>query len=67
MAVLGTNREVGADEDDFHVFKRQTTEIDQGEIKEEEMKRLLRIGSGAQSSNAKSSGTTKPSTKVVYF
>lgn len=69
LAVLGTSREAGADEDDFHVFKRRTTEMDRGEKKEEQMRRLTRIGSGAQSSKLTSSGITPQPLikKVVYF
>jgi len=32
--VLGTGREAGADEDDFHTFKRRTTEVERDEKQE---------------------------------
>jgi zinc finger CCHC domain-containing protein 9 len=59
-AVLGTGHEAGADEDDFHIFKRQTTAINREERKEEQTKRSI---------DAKPFGTTPRSSikKVVYF
>ena len=67
-AILGTGHEAGADEDDFHIFKRQTTAIDREEKQLEQTRRLLRVESGAQSINANPIGTTpKPPIKVIYF
>jgi len=68
LAVLGVGREAGADEDDFHIFKRQTTEMDRGEKREQQQKRLLRNGADTQTSIVKSVGNeSKPTKKVVYF
>lgn len=67
-AVLGTGREVGADEDDFHVLKRNTKELDRGDRMEERMRRLLRTKAGVISNNVKPGAVPKPSVKkVVYF
>ncbi|KAF9467430.1 hypothetical protein BDZ94DRAFT_1280427 [Collybia nuda] len=67
--VLGVSREAGADEDDFHVFKRHTTELNRGEKQEEKIKRSLDIKAGASSGIIKPFGNvSKPSTKkVVHF
>ena len=66
MAVLGTGPEAGADEDDFHIFNRRTTEVDRDEKAEEKKKRLLNIKAGAHSGVVRSFGNVpKPSTKKV--
>ena len=36
---VGTGQEGGADEDDFHTFKRRTLEVDKAEKVEEKVKR----------------------------
>lgn len=66
--VLGTGREAGADEDDFHTFKRNTIEIDRDEKKESRLKEMLDIRAGALSGAVKPTGIIpQPTKKVVVF
>lgn len=67
--VLGTGREAGADEDDFHTFKRHTTELDRDEKQEDKIKRSLDIKAGAHSGVVQTFGNVPkpPTKKVVYF
>ncbi|KII92610.1 hypothetical protein PLICRDRAFT_103776 [Plicaturopsis crispa FD-325 SS-3] len=67
--LLGTGQEAGADEDDFHTFKRRRVEIDQDERQEEKAKRALDVKAGVHSGVVKSFGRPAPpaSKKVVYF
>lgn len=65
---MGVGRNIGADEDDFHSFKRRKTEVDQGEKEEEKVKRLIDIKAGVHSGVLKSFGkSVAPPKKVVYF
>lgn len=65
--VFGTGREVGADEDDFHSFKRKTSEIDQEEKQENKLK-LLEVKTGAHSGVVKAYGAAPArQKKVVVF
>ncbi|KAF8971225.1 hypothetical protein BDZ97DRAFT_1651625 [Flammula alnicola] len=66
--VLGTGREAGPDEDDFHLFKRRTTEIERDEKKETKLKEMLDIKAGALSGAVKAYGNVPPpKKKVVVF
>lgn len=59
----------GADEDDFHTFKRHTAQIDREEKTEEKTKKMLDVKAGALSGIVKAYG--KPAVpakkKVVVF
>lgn len=59
----------GADEDDFHTFKRHTAQIDREEKTEEKTKKMLDVKAGALSGIVKAYG--KPvvlaKKKVVVF
>ncbi|KAI9463673.1 hypothetical protein BJY52DRAFT_1202944 [Lactarius psammicola] len=61
--LLGTGREAGADEDDFHMIRRRNLEIDRDERKEAKAERA-----GVVAGVVKASGRTsiKPN-KVVHF
>ncbi|KAJ7046848.1 hypothetical protein C8F04DRAFT_211898 [Mycena alexandri] len=67
--MFGTGREAGADEDDFHTFKRRKVEVDYDEKQEVKMKRLIDVKAGAHSGIVKPFGTNpvKPIKKVVFF
>ncbi|KIM45524.1 hypothetical protein M413DRAFT_342817 [Hebeloma cylindrosporum] len=67
--VLGTGREAGPDEDDFHMFKRRTTEIDRDEKQETKLKEMLDLRAGVLSGSVKAFGNVPPSVKkkVVVF
>ncbi|KAI0650004.1 hypothetical protein C8Q79DRAFT_941885 [Trametes meyenii] len=68
--VLGTGREAGADEDDFHTFKRINAEVDQAEKAEERAKRRAEVKVGAHSGVVKAFGNSAPAAKkkkVVFF
>ncbi|TCD70351.1 hypothetical protein EIP91_003703 [Steccherinum ochraceum] len=66
---VGTGQEVGADEDDFHSFKRRTAEVNREEKGEDKMKRMQAVKQGAHSGVVKAFGqapSVKPR-KVVAF
>ncbi|KAF8894327.1 hypothetical protein CPB84DRAFT_1816117 [Gymnopilus junonius] len=66
--VFGTGKEAGADEDDFHSFKRRTTEIDRDEKKETKLKEMLDVKTGKHSGVVKAFGNAPaPPKKVVVF
>jgi len=60
---------IGADEDDFHTFKRRTAQIERDEKKEEKAKRMMDMKAGAHSGVVKAFGKppVPPTKKVVYF
>lgn len=68
--MLGTGREAGPDEDDFHTFKRKTTEVDRDEKQATKRKEMLELRTGAHSGVVKAFGNV-PSVmakkKVVVF
>ena len=68
-AVLGTGREAGPDEDDFHTFKRRTTEVDHDEKQATKRKQMLELRAGAHSGIVKAFGNVPAMTKkkVVVF
>lgn len=67
--MLGTGREAGADEDDFHAFKRRKTEVERDERHEDKVKRLLDVKAGAHSGVVRPFGNVPSISvkKVVYF
>ncbi|KAG6335692.1 hypothetical protein ID866_3398 [Astraeus odoratus] len=68
-AVFGTGKEAGADEDDFHVFKRKNVEVSKDENRDKERK-LQDVKAGARTKAIKSCGKptlTPGRAKVVYF
>ncbi|KAI0771851.1 hypothetical protein BD413DRAFT_546569 [Trametes elegans] len=68
--LLGTGREAGADEDDFHTFKRINAEVDKAEKVEERVKRRAEVKVGAHSGVVKAYGDAPPAgkkKKVVFF
>ncbi|KAJ7774515.1 hypothetical protein DFH07DRAFT_102143 [Mycena maculata] len=66
--MFGVGREAGADEDDFHIFKRRRTEVDRDEKQEHKLKSLADVKAGAHSGIVQSFGVSplKPK-KVVFF
>ncbi|EGO00486.1 hypothetical protein SERLA73DRAFT_136388 [Serpula lacrymans var. lacrymans S7.3] len=68
-AFLGIGHDAGADEDDFHMFKRRAGETDAEEMSKEGVKRRANIRMGQRSGVVKAFGE-KPLTtskKVVFF
>ena len=67
--VLGTGREAGADEDDFHMFKRRIIEVERDEKQEAKLKEMLDVRAGALSGTVKAFGNVPASVrkKVVVF
>lgn len=68
--LLGTGREAGADEDDFHTFKRVNAEVDEAQKAEERTKRRLDARVGVHSGVVKAYGEVPPAAKkkkVVTF
>ncbi|KAI0949087.1 hypothetical protein AcW1_008787 [Taiwanofungus camphoratus] len=65
---LGTGRDAGADEDDFHTFRRRNAQVDKAEKTEERVKRQANIKIGAHT-GVVMSFAKKPTTakKVMYF
>ncbi|PCH37411.1 hypothetical protein WOLCODRAFT_128311 [Wolfiporia cocos MD-104 SS10] len=66
---LGTGNGAGADEDDFHTFRRRNAEVDKLERIEERVKKQANMKVGAHSGTVKSYAK-KPiasTRKVVYF
>ncbi|TDL24284.1 hypothetical protein BD410DRAFT_767502 [Rickenella mellea] len=51
---VGSGQEAGADEDDFHILKRKTAEVDKEERDESKTKRLANIKAGALTGIVKS-------------
>ncbi|KXN81456.1 hypothetical protein AN958_04567, partial [Leucoagaricus sp. SymC.cos] len=68
LAVMGTGDRPGADEDDFHTFKRRKQEVEKGSKASDDKRKSLQVRTGAHSGVVKSFGSTpKPAKKVVYF
>ncbi len=66
--MLGTGREAGADEDDFHTIRRKNAEIDRDEHGEERAQKEAKVRAGAFTGVVKAFGRTPvKSKKVVYF
>jgi len=64
--IIGSGHEAGADEDDFHLFKRHNTEVEREEKREEKAKRQLEVKSGVHSGIVKTFGKVSAG-KVVKF
>lgn len=68
--MVGTGREAGADEDDFHTFKRVNAEVDHAEKAEERVKRRAEVKVGALTGVVKAFGEAPPvakKKKVITF
>lgn len=66
--VLGTGRDAGADEDDFHMFKRNTTAIERDEKHDTKLKEMLDIRAGALSGSIKPTGIVPQlKKKIIVF
>lgn len=67
--VIGIDGQLGADEDDFHSFKRRKSEIEQSEKEGEKVKKMMDIKAGVVSGVVKSFGNPPAvsKSKVVYF
>ena len=69
-AVFGTGREAGADEDDFHTFKRKNVEVDREVQSEEKSRKMAAVRVGKHSGAARVFGPAPPPAKpkkVVTF
>ncbi|KAJ7282950.1 hypothetical protein C8J57DRAFT_1463529 [Mycena rebaudengoi] len=67
-AMFGTGGEAGADEDDFHTFKRRRTEVDRDEKNEEKVKHLVDARAGAYSGIVKTFGiNVAPPKRWCFF
>ena len=66
---VGTGQGGGADEDDFHTFKRMTVEVDKSEKLEEKAKRKAGVKVGAHTGVVKAFGDAPApkKKKVVVF
>ena len=68
LAIPGTGREPGADEDDFHLVRRHAAELDRDEKSREKAKRQFDLKIGAHSGVVKSfSSHPKSTKKVIHF
>jgi zinc finger CCHC domain-containing protein 9 len=66
---LGGGHEAGADEDDFHIFRRKNTEVDREIQGEERVRKMAHVREGKHSGIVKAFGAApqaKPK-KVVNF
>lgn len=67
---VGTGQDGGADEDDFHAFKRKTQEVDKAEKVGEKARRKAEVKMAAHSGVVKAFGDSAPASKqkkVVFF
>ncbi|KAH7923147.1 hypothetical protein BV22DRAFT_1015989 [Leucogyrophana mollusca] len=69
ITMFGTGRDAGADEDDFHTFKRRNAEVDKDEKREEKTKRLVDVKAGVHTGTVKAFGKPPAAApkKVVHF
>ena len=67
--MLGTGRDAGADEDDFHIFKRRAVEVERDEKAEDKVNRQRNVKEGAYTGVVKVFGSQPIASKkkVVYF
>ncbi|TFY75506.1 hypothetical protein EWM64_g8508 [Hericium alpestre] len=65
---VGTGGEAGADEDDFHIFKRKAAEVDREEFQEDKSRKMAKVRAGAHSGIVKAFGNVpvKPK-KIIIF
>jgi zinc finger CCHC domain-containing protein 9 len=67
-ALLGTGREAGADEDDFHTIRRKDVEMDRDERGEERARKEAKVWAGALTGAIKAFGKAPAMPKkVVHF
>jgi zinc finger CCHC domain-containing protein 9 len=64
-----TEIDMGADEDDFHTFKRRTVQVRKDEKLEQKVKRAVDLKAGAHSGLVKAFGKVPVAStkKIVYF
>lgn len=62
---LGTGTEAGADEDDFHTFKRKTAEVAKEERADERRRQTSAVKVGAFTGARRVVGRTAPAPKKV--
>ncbi|KAF5359837.1 hypothetical protein D9756_003578 [Leucocoprinus leucothites] len=68
IVFMGTGERPGADEDDFHTFKRRGQEVETETKSEDVRRKMLQLKAGAQSGTVKSFGSApQPVKKVVHF
>ncbi|KAJ8083837.1 hypothetical protein PM082_002603 [Marasmius tenuissimus] len=65
--VIGVERNIGADEDDFHVIGRRKQELDKEDKKVDKIQRSMDVRVGAQSGGLKMSGKAPAKPKTVVF
>jgi len=64
---MGVERNIGADEDDFHVIGRRKQELDKEDRKVEKIQKSMDVRVGAQSGGLKMSGKAPANLKKVVF
>jgi len=64
-ALLGTGREAGADEDDFHAIRRKNVEMDRDERGEERARKEAKVRAGALTGVVKAFGKAPAMPKKV--
>lgn len=68
--IFGTGNGAGADEDDFHTFKRKNTEVSKYEKEEDRRRKKLDVKTGSYTGTVKAFGKNPVSSKakkVVFF
>lgn len=67
--VLGLDQDLGADEDDFHSFKRRKTEVDKSEQRDVKQMGQVKMGvmSGVFTAAPARAGPPQRQKNVVYF
>ncbi|KAG2154358.1 uncharacterized protein EDB93DRAFT_1239439 [Suillus bovinus] len=68
--LFGTGQDAGADEDDFHTFKRRNADIDRDIKKDERVKKMADVKFAPYTGTVKAFGThvgNSAKVKVVYF
>jgi len=66
--VFGIGRDAGADEDDFHILKRKTAEVDRDEKSEEKIQKMAKVRAGVHSGIVKAFGKAPAAkAKTVNF
>ncbi|KAF8840705.1 hypothetical protein BDN67DRAFT_968147 [Paxillus ammoniavirescens] len=63
-ALFGTGNGAGADEDDFHIFKRRNAEVSKSEKKEGRERKRLDVKAGLHTGTVKAFGTSQMSSKT---
>lgn len=65
LAVIGTGDQLGADEDDFHTFRRRKHEVEKSLAREESKRELFQTKIGTHSGATKTFGAPPKATKKV--